>query len=70
MCRCYEIGGPFIAEDPDCPEHGSGGLARQVEELKDALRATLEWIDAVPSDAVLPSMPGFDRDWVESLIER
>lgn len=21
-CQCYQIGGPFIAEDPDCPAHG------------------------------------------------
>jgi len=21
-CDCYRIGGPFIAEDPDCPIHG------------------------------------------------
>ena len=23
MCDCFRIGGPFIAEDPDCPEHGT-----------------------------------------------
>lgn len=22
MCECYQIGGPWIAEDPDCPIHG------------------------------------------------
>lgn len=22
-CECYKIGGPFIAEDPDCPVHGT-----------------------------------------------
>jgi hypothetical protein len=22
MCKCFQIGGPFIAEDPDCPIHG------------------------------------------------
>ena len=21
-CECYKVGGPFIAEDPECPEHG------------------------------------------------
>jgi hypothetical protein len=21
-CQCHQIGGPFIAEDPDCPAHG------------------------------------------------
>lgn len=23
MCKCFQIGGPFIAEDPDCPVHGA-----------------------------------------------
>ena len=23
MCECYKIGGRFIAEDPDCPVHGT-----------------------------------------------
>ncbi|MBQ5183510.1 hypothetical protein B5M10_18625 [Pluralibacter gergoviae] len=31
-------------------------------------KAALEWIDAVPSDTVLPAMPGFDRDEVNELI--
>ena len=21
-CKCHQIGGPFIAEDPDCEAHG------------------------------------------------
>jgi hypothetical protein len=29
-----------------------------------------EWIDAVPSDTVLPTMPGFDRDWADSVIDK
>jgi hypothetical protein len=33
-----------------------------------ALRASLKFIDSVPSDAPLPAMPGFDRDWMESMI--
>lgn len=32
------------------------------------LRHILDWIDSVPSDWPLPTMPGFDRDWIESLI--
>ncbi|HAT1642364.1 TPA: hypothetical protein I8Y18_003526 [Raoultella ornithinolytica] len=38
------------------------------EQLLSALIAALEWIDAVPSDTVLPAMPGFDRDEVNELI--
>lgn len=36
--------------------------------LLEALVAALEWIDAVPSDTLLPVMPGFDRDEVNELI--
>ena len=31
-CECYRIGGPFIAEDPDCPIHGYEAQAREKEE--------------------------------------
>lgn len=39
------------------------------EELLWALKACLEWIDAIPEEVELPAMPGFDRDWVESVID-
>lgn len=37
-------------------------------QLLAALSDALEWIDAVPSDMPLPTMPGFDRDAVNELI--
>lgn len=34
-CQCYQIGGPFIAEDPDCPAHGTVAQAeREVVETE------------------------------------
>lgn len=30
-CECYQIGGRFIAEDPDCEVHCAGGLAERLE---------------------------------------
>ena len=39
-------------------------------ELVDALKAALEWIDAVPPETVLPTMPGFDRDDVNDLLAK
>lgn len=39
-----------------------------VTELRSALSAALEWIDAVPTGTPLPPMPGFDRDWAEGLL--
>jgi hypothetical protein len=38
-------------------------------KLAQALRWALEWIDAVPDDVTLPGMPGFDRDYVNGLLE-
>lgn len=40
-----------------------------IVELKTALRAALGYIDALPPDLELPAMPGFDRDWVDSLLQ-
>jgi hypothetical protein len=37
-CDCYKIGGPFIAEDPNCPVHGREAQAeekRHAAELED-----------------------------------
>jgi len=47
-----------------------GYLARQPEivALLDALTDALQWIDAVPADLQLPTMPGFDRDYVNEIL--
>lgn len=34
-CQCHQIGGPFIAEDPDCPAHGTAAQERRAR--RDAL---------------------------------
>lgn len=41
-----------------------------ISELRSALHATLEWMDAVPDETfkALPTMPGFDRDWADGLL--
>jgi hypothetical protein len=44
-------------------------LLEHEESLKQALRWALDWIDAVPDDVMLPGMPGFDRDYVNGLLE-
>ena len=35
MCECYQIGGRFIAEDPDCPVHGTAAQEDQREREAD-----------------------------------
>ena len=47
----------------------SSQYCRDTDELRLGLKMALEWIDAVPKDIQLPTMPGFDRDWVNGLIE-
>jgi hypothetical protein len=58
-CQCHQIGGPFIAEDPDCPAHGLEAQreARRREEVIDELDAALdseepERIEAKARDAL------------------
>ncbi len=44
-------------------------MLERSDKLKEALTWALAWIDAVPEDALLPAMPGFDRDYVNELLE-
>jgi hypothetical protein len=44
-------------------------MLERSDKLKEALTWALAWIDAVPQDALLPAMPGFDRDYVNELLE-
>jgi hypothetical protein len=43
-----------------------------IAELQSAVSALLEWVDSIPSAVVaeFPTMPGVDRDWVESLLQQ
>lgn len=57
-----------------CETHGLTKSLHAVirdNDLLDALRWALEYIDAIPSDvaACFPTMPGFDRDYVNGVID-
>lgn len=41
-CQCYQIGGPFIAEDPDCPAHGT--YAQSERRRKSAIASKLRYL--------------------------
>lgn len=60
MCDCFKIGGPWIAEDPNCPVHGTEAkeransirelrskikTAKSVEELADVLIELIDLVD-------------------------
>ena len=40
MCECYQVGGPWIDYDPDCPVHGND--ARRYREDAEQERQSLE----------------------------
>jgi hypothetical protein len=42
-------------------------MANRIAELEERLQAAMGYIDAIPKDTVLPAMPGFDRDWMDSI---
>jgi len=62
-CLCHQIGGPFIAEDPDCPAHGREAQARL--ERRDTIVANLR--DAMECGDDLYSAAEAALDFLESL---
>ena len=82
-CECYRIGGPFIAEDPNCPIHGYEAQAREKEEkayreseeekqneLLARIIALEEKIDAMPQcTQPAPSVPDGVAEALQRLIE-
>lgn len=42
--------------------------ACHTDELKESLQMAIDWIDAVPQETILPAMPGFDRDYVNGIL--
>lgn len=60
----------YVGYTNDEEELANAKLIAAAPELLEALRWALEWIDAVPSDTALPTMPGFDRDEVNNIINK
>jgi hypothetical protein len=47
MCECFQVGGRFIAEDPDCPLHGRESEPRS-DQVRDILRQV--WAREISAD--------------------
>ncbi|AXN57833.1 hypothetical protein [Acinetobacter phage ABPH49] len=60
----------WSSEDDKLIRVGSSHAKAVSIEMVEALEAALEWIDAVPQDTPLPTMPGFDRDWVNAVLNK
>ena len=70
MCDCYTIGGPWIAEDPDCPEHGTDSKIRrtQAESLIDEIDNT-DLFDLSPNSDVTKLLTDI-RDFLSTVQEQ
>lgn len=59
-CQCYQVGGPFIAEDPDCPAHGADArmspdpTVSKMEKVDEPLceRTLRKVLEVLPTGAV------------------
>jgi hypothetical protein len=47
--RCYEMGGPWITVDPDCPIHGTDAQAEQYarDERKESIHCRIREAETV-----------------------
>lgn len=68
--QCHQIGGPWIAEDPNCPIHGTNGVGEDLERMVDMREVIRELVSALSGhrDHAHCSM-GLDSE-DEALIER
>ena len=62
----YDSEAKFWEDCCDQPEQGKT-QEEHISDLLEIVDAAFEWIDAIPQDADLPAMPGFDRDWAEEV---
>lgn len=51
MCECFQIGGPFISEDPDCPVHGANRTNDEVIDLHEKAVELLNHLEDVLDEA-------------------
>ncbi len=42
-CQCYKVGGPFIAEDPDCPRHGRDAQREETLQMEERAQQAQEF---------------------------
>ena len=64
MCECYQIGGQFIAEDPDCPIHGAERI--RLEQIVAIMRT---YTQEMEGDHWYGSHPGISEDDYEDIAE-
>lgn len=45
-------------------------MKSDIKILLEIVESLLEWVEAVPGNTPLPTMPGLDRDWADQEITR
>lgn len=65
MCQCFQIGGPFIAEDPDCPVHGQSAQAER--KTRDELIAHCDLMQAHGTPSEITAAYAMMLDYLKAL---
>lgn len=71
---CDNRGIAWCGSFPEKEAHANAALiVRAVNSHADlitAVKSLIEWIDSVPEETILPAMPGIDRDWLETILDK
>ena len=69
--QCYEVGGPWIAENPDCPVHGTEAQReeKQRDRTKERLYQQITMSDTIKTLAFrqIQADPVLYKAWCEAL---
>lgn len=57
MCECHRIGGPWIAEDPDCVVHGTARVSRE-RECDELVQRASETVDVTELRSIVVQLVG------------
>ena len=66
--RCNEVGGPWIAENPDCPIHGADGIGKeldQMDDMRDIIRSLIEELENHTGGAYGMELSGDAQELIE-----
>lgn len=68
MCDCYIIGGPWIAEDPNCPVHGREAVREREAKEQEADEMEARIVDLETRIKELEELVGKQGKTIKNLV--